>query len=166
MLDALAGVEDNAEKGIKFEKLTQWALPLARSAEIESVQKPRGKDIGMDLVATGEDGAKVAIQCKFYTTQNIRRNELLKFRDAAEDKSIETKWLVCGGRGIGDEAKKFTERNNIRIVDLRQYRDTVLTTRPPQVRPRHHFAGRNRRGVARKKRRRRARDFLHLPIAG
>ncbi|MDD9857086.1 MAG: DEAD/DEAH box helicase family protein, partial [Gammaproteobacteria bacterium] len=135
VLTAIAVIPDsNLKKGLKFEKLTQWALPLARSAEIKSVRKPRGKDIGMDLVATGEDGAKVAIQCKFYTTQNIRRNELLKFRDAAEEKNIETKWLVCGGRGIGDEAKKFTERNNIRIVDLRQYRDTVLTTRPLQIR--------------------------------
>jgi len=135
VLTAIAVIPDhNVKKGIKFEKLTQWALPLARSAEIKSVQKPRGRDIGLDLIATGDDGAKVAIQCKFYTAQNIHRNELLKFRDAAEAKNIENKWLVCGGRGIGDEAKKFTERHNIRTVDLRQYRDTVLTTRPPKVR--------------------------------
>jgi len=134
VLDALAGVEDNTEKGIKFEKLTQWALPLARSAEIKSVSKPRGKDIGADLVATDESGGEIAIQCKFYTARNIQRNDFVTFLAAANRKKIKTKWLVCGGRGISDDARNFTRDEGIKIVDLRQYRDTVLTTRPPKVR--------------------------------
>ena len=134
VLTAIASIENNTEKGNKFEKLTQWALPLIKSAEIKSVIKPRGQDIGADLIATSQSGHEIAIQCKFYTSRNIRRNDFVTFLAASERKRIKTKWLVCGGKGISDDAKDFIRDNEIQIVDLRQYGNTKLSTKPQEVR--------------------------------
>ena len=134
VLTAIASISDNTEKGTKFENLTQWALPLAKSAEIKSVVKPRGRDIGADLIATGNNGDEIAIQCKFYTSRNIQRNDFLTFLAAAKREQIETKWLVCGGKGIAPDARNFTKDYGVQIVDLRQYRDTVLTVKPSPAR--------------------------------
>ncbi len=134
VLTAISSIQDNTEKGLKFEKLTQWALPLAKSAEIKSVIKPRGQDIGADLIATSTSGHEIAIQCKFYTSRNIQRNDFLTFLAAAKRKKIKTKWLVCGGKGISDDAKDFTKDYGIQIVDLRQYGNTKLTTKPQETR--------------------------------
>ncbi len=139
VLNAIAAISDdkNVEKGAQFEKLTQWALPLIKATEIKKVSKPRGKDIGADLIATSESGHDIAIQCKFYTTRNIRRNDFVTFLAAANRKKITTKWLVCGGMGISKDAEDFIHDEGIQIIDMRTYRDTVLTIKKPEPRQPH-----------------------------
>ena len=127
--------DDHVTKGKKFEDLTQWALPLIKSAEIQIVQKPRGRDIGIDLIATHAGGYKIAIQCKFYTTRTISWRDISTFIGAAKQEGIKEKWLVCGAKGlshnINTAGKGF---DDVKIVDLRQYLDAVLTTTPPEPR--------------------------------
>ena len=134
VLDIIRTILDNTEKGNKFEKLTQWALPLIKDTEIESVHAPRGQDIGVDLIATDNNNNKIAIQCKFYTTSNITRGDIHAFAAGAKEKQINTKWLVCAASGVSDTAMKYIKDYEIKIIDLRKYRDTILTHKPSPVR--------------------------------
>lgn len=132
ILDAIAKIPDDktVEKGSKFEELTQWALPLVKSVEIKSVRKPRGQDIGVDLIATHASGHEIAIQCKFYTTRPIAWGDISTFIGAARQEGVKEKWLICGGKGLSHNI--ITHKSgfdDVKIIDLRQYRDTVLTTK-------------------------------------
>ncbi len=135
-LDEFAKIpDDKAEKGAQFEKLTQWALPLIKSLEIASVKKPKGGDIGVDFIATHNDGYKIAIQCKFWTSKNIYWGDISTFIGAAKQAGIEEKWLVCGAKGLSsniDTTKPGV--SEVKVIDMRQFCDTTLTTAPREPR--------------------------------
>lgn len=130
ILDAIAKIADANRKGEEFEKLTQWALPLIKPLEIKHPVKNLGaRDIGVDLVAQNNSGKQVAVQCKFYTTGNIQRPALQSFVAGAEQRKIKIKWIVCGHHILGGVAADYARTKNIKIIDLRQYREVVLTTK-------------------------------------
>ncbi len=134
-LDEFAQISDaNVEKGKKFEQLTQWALPLISDLGITSVKSPRSTDIGVDLIATHEDGYQIAIQCKFWTTRNITWKDISTFIGAAKQADIAEKWLVFGALGFSINAVTTDAGfDDVKVIDMRNYSDTVLTIEPRKI---------------------------------
>ena len=133
LTDIRADSPTHRDKGTNFEELFLKAAPLIPELEIKniwrwadwpSLTQHRGvdaRDDGIDLVAETTGGALVAIQCKCYADEyKVDRDDIKNFVTAANPQIFNLRWFVATSE-CNANAEKLIARNEIRIIDFREY---------------------------------------------
>ena len=145
LTDIRANSPTPRDQGTNFEKLFLKAAPLIPDLEIKNIWNwadwtkqtsatpERGlnaQDDGIDLVAEIPNGTLVAIQCKCYAEDHkVGKRDLEKFATAANPQTFGLRWFVATSE-CNPVAEKLMHRNEIKIIDFRQYLDLKFDKKP------------------------------------
>ncbi len=145
LTDIRANSPTPRDQGTNFEKLFLKAAPLIPDLEIKNIWNwadwteqtsatpDRGlnaQDDGVDLVAEIPNGTLVAIQCKCYAEDHkVGKRDIEKFVTAANSQIFGLRWFVATSE-CNPVAEKLMHRNEIKIIDFRQYLDLKFDKKP------------------------------------
>jgi len=119
---------DSHQKGRSFEEVSKWWLTndemwssLIRQVWLWDEWPDRTtRDLGIDLVAEGFDGANWAVQCKAYhPDSSLKKSDIDSFLSASSQKQFSNRLLITTTRSIGDNARNTlsNQEKPVQIVD-------------------------------------------------
>ena len=120
--------DNGTTRGRLFERLTQSFLQTHdlyrrrfRTVWLWDEYPDRNgrRDFGVDLVAEGHDGARCAIQCKFYAKKTLAKSDIDSFLEAASRRrEFGSMMLVYTAQGYGKQAEEALRGHNCHVLDF------------------------------------------------